>query len=63
MTRHLAQLNVSRLVASTDDPRVADVMGNLDRIKGLGSRMSGFGWRHLAAARLWRTRACAQGAA
>ena len=41
---HLAELNVGRLVASTDDPRVADFMNNLDRINGLGKRMPGFVW-------------------
>ena len=41
---HLAQLNVGRLVAPTDDPRVADFMAALDRINGLGKRMPGFVW-------------------
>ena len=41
---HLAQLNVARLVAPTDDPRVAEFMANLDRINGLGKRMPGFVW-------------------
>lgn len=41
---HLAELNVGRLVAPTDDPRVADFMNNLDRINGLGKRMPGFVW-------------------
>lgn len=41
---HLAELNVGRLVAQTDDPRVADFMNNLDRINGLGKRMPGFVW-------------------
>ena len=41
---HLAQLNVGRLVADTDDPRVAEFMANLDRINGLGTRMAGFVW-------------------
>ena len=40
----LAELNVGRLVASTDDPRVADFMAALDRVNGLGKRMSGFVW-------------------
>ena len=30
---HLAELNIGRLLAPTDDPRVADFMANLDRIK------------------------------
>ena len=41
---HLAELNVGRLAAPTDDPRVAEFMGSLDRINGLGKRMPGFVW-------------------
>ena len=41
---HLAELNIGRLIAPTDDPRVADFMDNLDRINGLGKRMPGFVW-------------------
>ncbi|MEM8754661.1 MAG: DUF3291 domain-containing protein [Pseudomonadota bacterium] len=41
---HLAELNIGRLVADTDDPRVADFMAALDRINGLGKRMPGFVW-------------------
>lgn len=41
---HLAELNVGRLIAPTDDPRVAAFMDNLDRINGLGKRMPGFVW-------------------
>jgi hypothetical protein len=43
-THHLAELNIGRLLAPTDDPRVADFMANLDRINGLGKRMPGFVW-------------------
>lgn len=41
---HLAELNVGRLRAAVDDPRVAEFMGALDRINGLGRRMPGFVW-------------------
>ena len=41
---HLAELNVGRLLAPTDDPRVAEFMANLDRVNGLGKRVSGFVW-------------------
>ncbi|MCR8546261.1 DUF3291 domain-containing protein [Salipiger sp. P9] len=41
---HLAELNVGRLLAPTDDPRVADFMNALDRINGMGKRMPGFVW-------------------
>ena len=40
----LAQINIGRLLAPTDDPRVKDFMDNLDRINGLGKRMPGFVW-------------------
>ncbi len=43
-TFHLAELNIGRLLAPTDDPRVAEFMGALDRINGLGKRMPGFVW-------------------
>lgn len=41
---HLAELNIGRLLAPTDDPRVAAFMANLDRVNGLGKRMPGFVW-------------------
>ena len=44
MGHHLAELNVGRLLAPTDDPRVAEFMGALDRVNGLGKRMPGFVW-------------------
>ncbi|WP_425426592.1 DUF3291 domain-containing protein [Antarctobacter heliothermus] len=40
----LAELNIGRLLAPTDDPRVAEFMANLDRINGLGKRIPGFVW-------------------
>jgi hypothetical protein len=43
-TMHIAELNVGRLVAPTDDPRVAEFMENIDRVNGLGKRMPGFVW-------------------
>ena len=41
---HLAELNIGRLVAPVDDPRVADFMNALDLINGIGRRSSGFQW-------------------
>ncbi len=41
---HLAQLNIGRLVARPDDPRVAEFMGALDRVNGIGKRSPGFVW-------------------
>ncbi len=41
---HLVELNIGRLVAETDDPRVAEFMNALDLINGLGKRSRGFVW-------------------
>ena len=41
---HLAELNLGRLLAPADEPRVAKLMAALDRINGLGKRMPGFVW-------------------
>lgn len=41
---HLAQLNIGRLIAPTDDPRVAEFMNALDTVNGLGKRSPGFVW-------------------
>ena len=41
---YLAELNIGRLLAPTDDPRVAEFMAALDRVNGLGKRMPGFVW-------------------
>ncbi|GAA3871036.1 DUF3291 domain-containing protein [Celeribacter arenosi] len=43
-THHIAELNVGRLIAPTDDPRVGEFMESLDRINSLGKRMPGFVW-------------------
>lgn len=42
---HLAQLNVGRLVAPLDDPRIADFVADLDRINALADAHPGFVWR------------------
>ena len=42
--RHLAQLNIGRLAAPVDDPRVADFMSALDRVNSIGKRSPGFVW-------------------
>ncbi len=41
---HLAQLNIGRLSAPVDDPRVAEFMGALDMVNGIGKRSPGFVW-------------------
>lgn len=43
-TRHLAELNVGRLLAPTDDPRVGAFMAALDAVNGIGKRSAGFVW-------------------
>ncbi len=42
---HLAQLNVGRLRAPMDDPRIDDFRENLDRINELAERSPGYLWR------------------
>ena len=44
MKTHLAELNIGRLLAPTNDPRVREFMGALDFVNGLGKRMPGFVW-------------------
>ena len=45
MSWHLAELNVGRILAPTDDPVVAEFMDNLDRINALAEQSAGFVWR------------------
>ena len=42
---HLAQINIATLIAPTDDERVAEFMGNLDRINAIAYSAPGFVWR------------------
>ena len=43
--RHLAQLNIGRLLGGKDDPAMAGFFDNLDRINAAAERMPGFVWR------------------
>ena len=45
MEFHLAQLNIGRLRAPTDDPVVAEFMAALDPVNALAERSPGFVWR------------------
>jgi hypothetical protein len=45
MAAHLAQLNVARLVASLDDPRLKPFVDGLDEINRLADGTPGFVWR------------------
>ncbi len=52
---HLAEVNVGRLLAPTDDPRVADFMNALDAVNAIGKRSPGFVWMMEGAAGLGNT--------
>lgn len=41
----LAQMNIGRLVAPKEDPRVAEFIDNLDRINAMAEASAGFVWR------------------
>lgn len=45
MPYQLAQINIARLIAPLDDPRIADFVGQLDTINQLAETSSGFVWR------------------
>jgi Domain of unknown function (DUF3291) len=41
----LAQINIARLVAPVDDPRIAEFMAQLDEVNALAEQSWGFVWR------------------
>ena len=45
MAHHLAQINIARLVAPLDDPKIAEFVAQLDPINALADEASGFVWR------------------
>jgi hypothetical protein len=45
MDWHLAQINIGRLVAPVDDPRIAGFISKLDAINALAEQTPGFVWR------------------
>ena len=45
MAFHLAQINIGRLVAPLDDPRIADFMAQLAPVNAIADRAPGFVWR------------------
>src|SRR5579863_2062142 len=45
MTFHLAEINIGRLVAPIDDPKLAGFVAQLDRINALAEASPGFVWR------------------
>jgi len=42
---HLAQINIARLIAPLDDPRIASFVAQLDDINALAEGSPGFVWR------------------
>jgi hypothetical protein len=42
---HLAQINISRLIAPLDDPKIAGFVSQLEPINRLADRAPGFVWR------------------
>jgi len=45
MTFHLAQINIGRIVAPLDDPRISEFVSQLDAINAIADRSPGFVWR------------------
>jgi hypothetical protein len=43
--KHLAQINIGRMLHPKGDPRVAEFFDNLDRVNAAAERMPGFVWR------------------
>ena len=43
--RHLAEFNVARIRYPLDDPRMAEFVGNVDRVNKLAEKIEGFVWR------------------
>jgi hypothetical protein len=45
MNFHLAQINIARLIAPIDDPKIAEFVAQLDPINALAESSPGFVWR------------------
>jgi hypothetical protein len=45
MSFHLAQVNIGRLVAPVDDPKIAEFLAQLDEVNALADAAPGFRWR------------------
>ncbi len=45
MAHYLAQINIARLLAPIDDPRIADFVAQLDEINAVAENSPGFVWR------------------
>jgi hypothetical protein len=45
MSHHLAQINIGRLIAPVDDPKIAEFVAQLDPVNALAATAPGFVWR------------------
>src|SRR5579872_5870929 len=45
MPHHIAQINIGRLIAPIDDPRIAGFISQLGPVNALADRAPGFVWR------------------
>jgi hypothetical protein len=45
MNYHLAQINIGRLVAPLDDPKIAEFIAQLEPINAIADKAAGFVWR------------------
>ena len=45
MTYHLAQINIGRLIAPIDNPKIAEFVAQLEPINALADKAPGFVWR------------------
>ena len=45
MNFHLAQINIGRILAPVDDPKIADFIAQLDEINAMADSALGFVWR------------------
>lgn len=45
MPYHLAQINIGRLIAPIDDPRIAEFVAQLEPVNALADKAPGFIWR------------------
>jgi Domain of unknown function (DUF3291) len=45
MPYHLAQINIGRLIAPIDDPKISEFVAQLEPINALADRAPGFVWR------------------
>jgi hypothetical protein len=45
MTYHLAQINIGRLIAPLDDPKIAEFVAQLAPINAIADKAPGFVWR------------------